>query len=88
MGDVAITYKVMPEGVDVDLGALKEAIQGVASEYGQVAGLEEKPIAFGLKAVMVTIVMPDKESKPDELEQKLEGIDKVESVNTENLTLI
>lgn len=88
MGDVAITYKVMPDGVDVDLDALKEGIKDVASQYGQVAGLEEKPFAFGLKAIMVTIVMPDKESKPDELEQKLEALDNVQSVNTENLTLI
>ena len=88
MGEVAVVYKVMPEGLEVDLSVVKGHVEERGGKYGKVHQVEEKPVAFGLKALMVTIIMEDKTAKPDELEQELESIEGVQSVNTENLTLI
>ena len=78
----------MPAGLEVDLEALKAGLNAAAEGYGKVAQVEERPIAFGLKAVMFSVVMPDKTGKPDDLEAALGKVEGVESVETDSLTLI
>ena len=87
MGDVAVIYKLMPEGLEVDLDVMRVSVEKIASEHGKVI-IEERPVAFGLKALLVSIVMPDKTAKPDLLEEQLGAVEGVQSVNTESLTLI
>ena len=60
MGDVAIRMKVMPESTDVDLAKLGEAIKAVVPSYARLHAIEQKPIAFGLKALIVVTIMDDK----------------------------
>ena len=43
-------------------------------------GIEEKPIAFGLKALMVKVVVEDKEGILDAVESTLTGISGVQSI--------
>jgi len=84
MGDVLCTIKVMPAGVDVDLAAVEEKIRGLISPEK----IEVKPVAFGLKALEVSKIIPDGQGGPDDLEEKLRTIEGVESVETVGVTLV
>jgi len=88
MGTVSIVYKVMPKGIDVDLQTLKNALLEQVGGIAAVQNIEEKPIAFGLKALMVHIHVEDKGGIADRLENTIAGLPGVESVGVESVTLI
>ena len=81
MGKSAVKFKIMPEGLDVELEKVKRAVKKVIKEMGGIFGeSEEKPIAFGLKALEVSLAYPE-EKEIEELEaalQKIEGVSSVE----------
>jgi elongation factor 1-beta len=53
MGDAAVRMKVMPVSMDVDLKKLAEEIKKVVPSFARLHAIEEMPIAFGLKALIV-----------------------------------
>jgi len=55
------TIRVMPEGVEVDLEALKKRIEAATPEDREVHKIENEPIAFGLVALNVMVLSNDKE---------------------------
>jgi len=74
MGDVIVVLRVMPEGVDV--------IEDVKKGLGELEPqkIEEEPVAFGLKALKVTKIVPDEENFLEDLEGKIRSIQGVQSV--------
>lgn len=85
MGEVAITYRLMPNDVEVNLEAVKEKAVAVLGEQ-RFHSYEVKPIAFGLKALEITAVIEEVEGLGDRLEAELEAIDGVQSIETVALT--
>ncbi len=55
MGKAVVTFKLMPDSVETDLGPIKEQAEKIARDGGSIGEMrvEEQPIAFGLKAVLV-----------------------------------
>ena len=89
MGDVAIRMKIMPKSTDIDLAKLKEGIKTAVPSYARLHAMEEKPIAFGLKALIVVTIMNDKGGhSPEETEVALSKIPGVESVEVEEVGLL
>ena len=88
MGKVAVTYRIMPEGVDIELAAVKENVKGLILEGSVIAKLEDKPIAFGLKFIEVILVMDDANNTADEHEESFRGITGVQSVEVTDLNLL
>jgi elongation factor 1-beta len=90
VGTVAIKFRVMPEGPEVDLGALEIAIRdAVASNGAEVQAVEIKPFAFGLKAMEMAVTMPDSGGNTsDAIEEALGGIDGVQSVDVLEVGLL
>ncbi len=86
MGEVSLTVMVMPDDAGIDMGAFKDKIVSVLPDYAKLVGTEEKPIAFGLKALMVKVVMPDK--SPDELVDKIGAVEHVENAEIRDLSLL
>jgi elongation factor 1-beta len=60
MGDAAVRMKVMPVSMDVDLKELAEEIKKVVPSFARLHAIQEMPIAFGLKALIVVTIMDDK----------------------------
>ena len=87
MGKVAVTYRIMPEGVDIDLGAVSERVKEVI-EGADLARLDQKPIAFGLKFLEVILVMDDANNSSSEHEDKFTGISGVQSVEITDVNLL
>jgi len=77
---------VMPDDAGIDMGAFKDSVVGVLPDYAKLVATEEKPIAFGLKALMMKVVMPDQ--SPDELVDKIAAVEHVENAEIKDLSLI
>lgn len=76
MGEIACVFKVMPEDAETDLEALKHDIK----EKVEVQDLGEEEVAFGLKAVKVSAITTDEKGGTDYVENQLEEVDNVQSI--------
>ena len=83
-GIVAVIVKIMPSSPETDLEKIKTlAKQSLEQEGAQNISFTEEPIAFGLKAVMLKMAWPEEKST-DIIEEKLNSIENVSSVNIED----
>ena len=89
MGDAAVRMKVMPVSMDVDLKELADEIKKVVPSFARLHAIQEMPIAFGLKALIVVTIMDDKGGRsPDEIEDAVRKVPGVESVEVEEVGLL
>ncbi len=81
MSIAGVRYKIMPESLDIDLSKIKEAIETVVEtfESGKLSEAVEEPIAFGLKALVITIALSEAE-ETEIVEAKIMEIEGVSSV--------
>jgi elongation factor 1-beta len=82
MADVGIILKIMPNGVEVDLDALEKKLNKLVKPHK----IERKPIAFGLNALIVTVIMEEAPGGTDKLEETVHGIDGVGEVSVESVS--
>ena len=88
MGDVLATFRIMPEGVEVDFAKLREAITHSVEENIKIQSMVEKPFAFGLKALELAVILGDMEGGTENLEETLRGLEGVKSVENTGVALI
>lgn len=86
MGTVAITFRVMPEGLETDFEDLKEKVRRALG--ASFRRMEEAPVAFGLKAIMAIATIDDASGGSERLEQDLAAVAGVGSVETVDVTLV
>ena len=80
MGEVIITFKIMPEDLDVNLNNIEKEVKELLEKYGQVGKEEKEKIAFGLEALKVIFIMNESKGSADFLEDNMRNIDGVQSV--------
>ena len=80
MGQVAVLFRLMPDGVDADLRQIAEAVRSAIPAGVTVRGMQGKEIAYGLKALLVSVVMNDQGGILDTTEAALAKVPHVESV--------
>ena len=88
VGEVAAKLKVMPEGTEVDMERLKDEIKAVLPEGARLHGFAEEPIAFGLKALMVAVILAEGVTGTDGLEAAVASVEGVQSVEVEGVGLL
>ncbi|MCX6658015.1 MAG: elongation factor 1-beta [Euryarchaeota archaeon] len=88
MGEVGLQYRVLPEGLEVDLKKLEEDIKKALPEGAKLRVAEQRPLAFGLKALHVLIVMDDKKGGADQVETAISGVTGVQSVEIVEMGLL
>lgn len=88
MGDVSVTYQIMPESVNVDLKKLQEKIRERMPENVRIMGFQVKPVAFGLQVLLMNVIMPDEEGGADKVQDILEALEEVNTVDVVDLTLV
>ncbi len=86
MGKVAVTFRIMPEGVEVDLDAVQRKVRSSLRE--KLKKLEVKPVAFGLMAVEAIVIVDDASGEMERVEAALGGIPGVGGVETTEVTLL
>jgi elongation factor 1-beta len=80
MGKVIVTARLMPDNPNANLDDIGNAAKSIIEKSGEFGKMETKPIAFGLKAVVLYFVVPEKEGGTDEVEKALSAIPHVQSV--------
>ncbi|MCU0852645.1 MAG: elongation factor 1-beta [Thermoplasmata archaeon] len=88
MGEVGMQYRVLPEGLEVDLNKLKTDIEKALPEGAKLRASEQKPLAFGLKALHVLVVMDDKKGGAEQVETAISGVAGVQSVEIVEMGLL
>ena len=83
MAKVVVQMKVLPEGIEVDLNKLQEQIKEVVPEDTTVYKMVEEPIAFGLKCLKVTVIIPEAAGGTDPVENAISSIKEVQRVEVE-----
>jgi len=86
MGKVAVTFRIMPEDVEVDLEAVQSHVRSSLRE--KLKKLEVKPVAFGLKALEAIVVVDDASGEMEQVEAALGRIPGVGGVETTEVTLL
>lgn len=81
MAKVILTIKIMPDSPEADLDAIQTECDRVIKEFGtEIGKVEIEPIAFGLKALKLYLVLEEGKGSPDDLEENLAKVDHVQSV--------
>ena len=88
MGEVALKYRIMPESPDSDIENIVSKLSEVIPDNATIGAHEVKPFAFGLNAIMVAILGIDRDGFATEVEEGLNSLPEVQSVNLEAQSLI
>jgi elongation factor 1-beta len=80
MGDVAVLFRLMPQGVETDLEGVANGVRGSLPAGVKLRGMQVKDIAYGLRALLVSVVMPDSGGVLESTEAALAKVPHVESV--------
>jgi elongation factor 1-beta len=85
MGDVAAQMKVMPEDPEIDLDALQERLEESLPEGARISGFDRDDVAFGLVALLPTVIVADDAGGTEAVEEAFAGVEGVESVSVESV---
>ena len=80
MAEVIITFKIMPEDIEVDLDKLEKESKELLNKYGDVGRVEREKIAFGLEAIILIFIMDESKGSTDFIEDNMRNLDGVQSV--------
>ncbi len=79
MGDAAVKIKIMPDSPSANLNEIeKKAKEIIEKHRGKIAKIEKEPIAFGLKAVIITLSIKE-DFEQDPLLDKIREINHINS---------
>jgi elongation factor 1-beta len=85
MGKVAASIKVMPESPEIDLDDLQERLERALPEGAKINGFEREEVAFGLTALLPTVIVPDESGGTEAVEEAFDELDVVQSVSVEDV---
>jgi elongation factor 1-beta len=88
LGEVGLQYRVLPEGIEIDLSKLESDIKAALPEGAAMRAAEKKPVAFGLMALHVLIVLDDKKGGAEQVETAISGVPGVQSVEIVEMGLL
>ncbi len=80
MGQVAVLFRLMPKGVETDIGAIDKAVRTSLPGGVKIRGTQVRDIAFGLKCLLVSVIMDDTGGILESTENALAHLAGVESV--------
>ncbi|MVT13783.1 MAG: elongation factor 1-beta [Euryarchaeota archaeon] len=88
MGEVGIVYKILPENVELDVNDLSKRIEDEIKGICKVKGVQIKPIAFGLNAILMFISVKDESGASDKVEEKIKNVKGVGEIEVEEMSLL
>ena len=87
MAKVLASIKIFPSDPEKDLSELKTQIEKGLPKDVSVLRFQEEPIAFGLVALIVSLLMPEEVSgKMDEVEAGLKSTEGVSEIQVVSVT--
>jgi elongation factor 1-beta len=85
---ISLLMRVLPEDPTVDLQKVEQGIRKALPPGCTLEGTEIKPFAFGLKALVCKIHVPDEEGNADKIEEVLRGVPHVQGVEFVNMSRV
>ncbi|MDH5019861.1 elongation factor 1-beta [Halobacterium rubrum] len=85
MSKVAAVLKVMPESPEIDLDDLQESLSDSLPEGAKINGTDTEEVAFGLTALLTTVIVPDDSGGTEAVEEAFSNVEDVESVSVEEV---
>ncbi|MFW5918342.1 MAG: elongation factor 1-beta [Haloferacaceae archaeon] len=85
MGDVAAKIKVMPESPEVDLDELEDRLEAALPEGAEIRGYQREDVAFGLVALLPTVIVPDDAGGTEGVEEAFRDVEGVESIDVDSV---
>jgi elongation factor 1-beta len=83
MAKVLVSMKIFPEDITIDFDQLKRKIEGVMPQDSKVMRFGEEPIAYGLKALIAHILIPeDEQGELEKIENDIKRIQGVSNIET------
>jgi elongation factor 1-beta len=79
MGKVVALVRIMPESADVDMKKLEADLR---KKLPSIQDVGVEPIAFGLKALKIAVIVEDSEGGTDAVEKVLAGVPGVSQAET------
>ncbi|MGB6501238.1 MAG: elongation factor 1-beta [Thermoplasmata archaeon] len=80
MGQVAVLFRLMPQGVETDLNALAAGVKTALPAGVTVRGMQIRDVAYGLRTLLLSVVMDDTGGILESTEHALAKLPHVESV--------
>jgi elongation factor 1-beta len=80
----AIKIRIMPESIETNLDEIKvHAKKKIEAEKGILSSFEEQPIAFGLKALVITLAWPEAKDTSilEETIKSIEGVSQADIID-------
>ncbi|WP_227131376.1 elongation factor 1-beta [Halorubellus salinus] len=85
MGKVAAKIKVMPQSPEIDLDDLQDRLEDSLPEGAKINGVERDDVAFGLVALLPTVIVPDDAGGTEAVEEGFAEVEGVESISVESV---
>lgn len=86
MAKVLMEIKIFPEDIETNLNQLKQEIQVALPSDAKLQKTEEEPIAFGLKALKVYVIVKDEEGTAEAVESAISKVKGVSQIQVEMAT--
>jgi elongation factor 1-beta len=80
MGQVAVLFRLMPQGPETDMQQMGDEVRTALPHGVVVRGMQVKDVAYGLKSLLVSVVMNDQGGILQSTEEALAKVPHVESV--------
>jgi elongation factor 1-beta len=80
MGQVAVLFRLMPQGPETDMRQMGESARKAVPPGVTVRGMQIQDVAYGLKSLLVSVVMDDQGGILQSTEEALAKVPYVESV--------
>jgi elongation factor 1-beta len=85
MGDVAAKMKVMPQSPEIDLDELEDRLEAALPEGAEIRGFQRDDVAFGLVALLPTVIVPDGAGGTEAVEEAFSEVEGVESIAVDSV---
>lgn len=87
-GQISLLMRVLPEDVTADLKKIEDGVRKALPSDCKLEGTDVRPFAFGLKALICKITVPDVEGNADRVEEALRGVPQVQGVEFVNMSRV
>ena len=77
--------KVMPNSPDIDLDDLQDKLEASLPEGAEIRNVEREDVAFGLVALLPTVIVPDDAGGTEAVEDAFRDVEGVESIDVDSV---
>ncbi len=86
---LVVILKILPKDININLDELISEIRNKLPEKYELKDYRKEPIAFGLQALLISVVMPENiEGGTEELEKTIASVSGVGEVSVEYVSRI